>query len=41
MDQETEAPLDDLEAVDGVEDESDLGDGGYTYTCGACGGKTK
>jgi hypothetical protein len=32
MDQEIEAPLDDLEAIDEDEDEAILGDGGASYT---------
>ena len=32
MEQETDAPLDDLEAVEDAED--DLGDGGYSQRCG-------
>lgn len=32
MDDETEAPLDDLEAVEEAED--DLGDAAYTNSCG-------
>ena len=38
MDDEVEAPLDDMEASDDTEVEDDLGDAGRTYTCGAgCG----
>lgn len=35
MDQEQEAPLEEIEASDDVaEADSDLGDGAYTYSCG-------
>jgi hypothetical protein len=33
MDEETEAPLDDLEAVDDEDGHETLGDGVKTYTC--------
>lgn len=34
MDDEVEAPVDDLEAIDATEADDDLGDGGYTFRCG-------
>ena len=34
MDDEVEAPVDDLEAIDATEADDDLGDGGYSNRCG-------